>query len=85
MYDFHIPEQMVKPRKNMSKITKQQEFTAKFGNNFCRNQGGGGENCGGFIIEPCSVAITMNLWTSSHGNGDILPENPPCFWLHFVH
>ena len=41
VYDFHIPEQMVKPRKNMSKITKQQEFTAKFGNNFCRSQGGG--------------------------------------------
>jgi hypothetical protein len=30
------------------------------------------------------VAITMNLGTSSHGNGVILPENPPCFWLHLV-
>jgi DNA-binding phage protein len=29
VYDFHILEQMVKRRKNMSKITKQQEFTAK--------------------------------------------------------
>ena len=28
---------------------------------FYKNQGGGGENCGGLTFEPCSVAITMNL------------------------
>jgi hypothetical protein len=50
---------------------------------FYKNQGGG-ENCGGLIFELCSVAITMNLGTSSHGNGVILPENPPCFCGHFV-
>jgi hypothetical protein len=45
---------------------------------------GGGENCGWLIIEPCSVAITMNLGTSSHGSGVIFTQNPPCFWRHFV-
>jgi hypothetical protein len=74
---------MVKPRKNMSKITKQQEFTAKIRNIFLQKPGGC-ENCGGLTIEPCSVAITMNLATSSHGNGVIFTQNPPCFWLHLV-
>jgi hypothetical protein len=74
---------MVKRRKNMSKMTEQQQFTAKIRNIFCRNQGGG-ENCGGLTIELCSVAITMNLGTSSHGNGVIFTQNPPCFWLHLV-
>jgi hypothetical protein len=26
----------------------------------------------------------MNLATSSHGNGVIFTQNPPCFWLHLV-
>ena len=83
MYGCHIFEQMVNSRKNMSKISKQQGFTAKSRNIFVKTRGGG-ENCGGLIIEPCSVAITMNLGTSSHGNGVILPENLPCFFGHFV-
>jgi hypothetical protein len=60
---------MVKRRKNMSKITKQQIaeiFHLK----------PGGENCCGLIIEPCSVEITMNLGMSSHGNGVIFHQNP---------
>jgi hypothetical protein len=32
----------------------------------------------------CSVAITMNLGTSSHRNGVIFYQNPPFFWRHFV-
>jgi hypothetical protein len=74
---------MVNNRKNMSKISKQQRFIVIYcKKNFYKNRGG--ENCGGLIIEPYSVEITMNLGTSSHGNGVILPENPPCFWLHLV-
>ena len=67
----------------MSKISKQQRFTAKSRNIFIKARVGG-ENWGGFIIEPCPVAITMNLWTSSQGNGVNLHQNPPCFWRHFV-
>jgi hypothetical protein len=83
VYGFHIFEQMVDGQKNMSKISKQQEFNAKSQNIFIKTRGGG-ENCGGLIFEPCSVAITMNLGTTSHGNGVIFHQNPPFFWRHFV-
>jgi hypothetical protein len=61
---------MVKRRKNLSKITKQQDSLQYF-----FQKPGVCENCGWLIIEPCSAAITMNLGTSSHGNGVILPQN----------
>jgi hypothetical protein len=69
---------MVNSQKNMSKMSKQQGFTAKSRNIFIKTRGGC-ENCGGLIFEPCSVAITMNLGTSSHGNGVIFYQNPPFF------
>jgi hypothetical protein len=72
----------------MSKISKQQGFTAKSLEDSLQNifllKPGGCENSSGLIIEPCSVAITMNLGTSNHGNGVILPQNPPCFCGHFA-
>jgi hypothetical protein len=67
----------------MSKISKQQRFIVIYcKKNFYKNRGG--ENCGGLIIEPYSVEITMNLGTSSLVNGVILAENPSDFGEHFV-
>ena len=84
VHGFHIFEQIVNIRKNISKIWKQKRFTAKSRNIFIKTKGSVKTACGGLIVEPCSVAYTMNLGTTSHGNGVIFPENPPCFCGHFV-
>jgi hypothetical protein len=42
------------------------------------------ENGRGLRIEPGQWYLAWKFRKCCHGNGVTLPENPPCFWLHFV-